>query len=68
MGAHIVPSPYPMSSVNADGVGPLVLDEQCTCGCLRSQHFDLLCVEFGGGGCGTIECTCTKFTWAKFIY
>jgi len=44
-----------------------IIDEQCECGHLMSNHHD----KFGGlvkghGAC--MECECEQFTWEMFIY
>ncbi len=43
--------------------GKVQIDERCTCGCLRSQHYDSL--AFGHGSCR--ECICPKFTWSAHV-
>jgi len=41
-----------------------VIDEECHCGHLRSQHRDT--AQAGHGCCA--KCDCTKFTWKRFVY
>lgn len=40
-----------------------IIDEYCTCGCLKSEHNDTLAK--GHGSCK--KCDCPKFTWASFV-
>ena len=41
-----------------------VIDEECHCGHLRSQHQDTL--QAGHGAC--TKCSCPNFTWKRFVY
>lgn len=53
---HKQPSPFPRATPKGT-----VVDEWCTCGCLRSMHQDT--VAFGHGSC--TYCKCDKFSWSR---
>ena len=40
------------------------VDELCSCGHRKSEHYDTIAV--GHGPCK--KCNCIKFTWVKFIF
>lgn len=48
--------------------GKVVVDEKCTCGCLRSQHYHSL--AWGHGCCRRPRagCICPKFQFAGFVF
>ena len=57
---HAVDSPFPMQTKIGN-----ILDEYCTCGHLRSKHYDT--VAFGHGRCAQPLCECQKFSWNCFL-
>jgi hypothetical protein len=42
-----------------------VIDEKCSCGHYKSQHFGSI-VTVGHGPCAI--CICKRFTWSGYVY
>lgn len=57
----LISSPFPKALPS----GEVVVDEQCTCHHMRTQHAPHF--AFGHGGCNVDRCPCVKFTWARSI-
>ena len=45
--------------------GQQVVDEKCSCGHFRSEHFDRF--DIGHGSCGWPKCPCAQFTWVGWV-
>jgi hypothetical protein len=54
---HTAANPFPVKTPK----GTFIIDEECQCGGLRSQHKDT--ISYGHGSMGT----CPKFTWKRFL-
>ena len=58
---HRAENPFPKLCPS----GRMITNEQCTCGCLRSEHLDIA-FAYGHGAC--TQCGgCQKFTWRRFV-
>jgi len=71
---HLQDSPFPMTlKARVGGHEEVSIDEKCTCGHLRSEHYDTL--AYGHGSCAmaiaadaTTMCDCPQFTWTEHIF
>jgi hypothetical protein len=66
-------SPFPYRIKSGPNRGRIILDEECTCGHVRSDHCDTTAYghgacAFGDGVDGVEPCPCSKFTWARAIH
>lgn len=54
-------NPFPCRMQN----GSVVLNEECHCGHLRTEHETV--IAFGHGACSKRTCGCQRFTWKRMI-
>ena len=59
-------SPFPRKCKDLKGVERTVINEICTCGCFRTQHFNRVIVSMGHGACSI--CECVQFSWTGMVY